>query len=72
MGKGYKYAQQDKVGKWHGVSPFDVATGKSLSLLPPNEISWSQVISNTVMDLAEKDKIDCCDYTSHGSREVSY
>ena len=55
-GKGYKYAQQDKVGKWHGVSPFDVATGKSLSLLPPNEISWSQVISNTVMDLAEKDK----------------
>ena len=55
-GKGYKYAEQDKVGKWHGVSPFDVATGKSLSLLPPNEISWSQVISNTVMDLAEKDK----------------
>ncbi len=55
-GKGYKYAQQDKVGKWHGVSPFDVATGKSLCLLPPNEISWSQVISNTVMDLAEKDK----------------
>ncbi len=48
--------QQDKVGKWHGVSPFDVATGKSLSLLPPNEISWSQVISNTVMDLPEKDK----------------
>ena len=55
-GKGYKFAEQDKVGKWHGVSPFDVVTGKSLSLLPPNEISWSQVISNTVMDLAEKDK----------------
>lgn len=54
-GKGYKFAQEDKVGKWHGVSPFDIQTGKSLSILPKNELSWSQVISNTLMDLASKD-----------------
>jgi 1-deoxy-D-xylulose-5-phosphate synthase len=57
-GKGYKYAEEDKVGKWHGVSPFDIETGKSLNLLPKNEISWSEVISNTLIDLAKKnDKI---------------
>ena len=55
-GKGYSFAEQDKVGKWHGVSPFDVKTGKSLTLLPPDEISWSQVMSNTLIDLARKDK----------------
>lgn len=55
-GKGYPFAEQDKVGKWHGVSPFDVRTGKSLTLLPSDEISWSQVMSNTLMDLAQKDK----------------
>ena len=46
-GKGYKYAQEDKIGKWHGVSPFDIKTGKPLSQLPSDQISWSQVISNT-------------------------
>ena len=55
-GKGYKYAQEDKIGKWHGVSPFDIKTGKSLSSLPANQISWSQVISNALIDLAKKDK----------------
>ena len=55
-GKGYSFAEEDKIGKWHGVSPFDIKTGKSLTILPTNEISWSQVISNTVMDLASQDK----------------
>lgn len=54
-GKGYKYAQEDKIGKWHGVSPFDIKTGKPLSQLPSDQISWSQVISNTLIDLASKD-----------------
>ncbi len=54
-GKGYKFAEEDRVGKWHGVSPFDIETGKSLNLLPKNEISWSEVISNTLIDLAKRD-----------------
>ncbi len=29
-GKGYGPAEKDKVGYWHGVTPFDIATGKPL------------------------------------------
>ena len=42
-GKGYKYAEEDDVGNWHGVSPFDVETGKPLKERDPNYISWSLV-----------------------------
>ena len=27
-GKGYKFAEEDKVGKWHGVGKFDIDTGE--------------------------------------------
>ena len=30
-GKGYKFAEDDKIGYWHGVGPFDIETGKSLN-----------------------------------------
>lgn len=55
-GKGYPYAEKDKVGKWHGVSPFDIETGRSLMKLPNDELTWSEVISRTLMDLARKDQ----------------
>lgn len=54
-GKGYSFAEQDTVGKWHGVSPFNIATGQSLMKLPPNEKSWSQIISDALIQLAKKD-----------------
>lgn len=54
-GKGYSFAEQDNVGKWHGVSPFDISTGRSLSKLPKDELTWSEVISKTLIDLASKD-----------------
>lgn len=53
-GKGYKYASEDKVGKWHGVGPFDIETGKFLNL--NNNPNWSEVVSNKVFELAKKDK----------------
>ena len=53
-GKGYPFAEQDKDGKWHGVSAFDPLTGSSLTQLPYNELSWSEVISKTLMNLAMK------------------
>ena len=49
-GKGYKYAEEDKEGHWHGVSPFDIETGKSLSK-SDGKISWSQAISNHLIEL---------------------
>ena len=49
-GKGYKYAENDETGYWHGVSPFDIESGE-----PKNkhegEISWSHLYS----DLCEEE-----------------
>lgn len=49
-GKGYKLAENDQTGYWHGVSPFNIETGE-----PKNkhegEISWSHVFA----DLTEKE-----------------
>ena len=39
-GKGYSFAEQDTVGKWHGVSPLNIETGQSLMKMPPNEKIW--------------------------------
>jgi len=59
-GKGYKYAEEDQSGSWHGVSPFNIETGKSLKGLPDSHESWSNIISWTVEDLAESDDDICC------------
>ena len=44
-GKGYKYAENDETGYWHGVSPFNLESGE-----PKNkhegEISWSHLYSD--------------------------
>lgn len=52
-GKGYKFAEQDETGYWHGVSPFDIETGE-----PKNkherQISWSHIYSDiTSIELGE-------------------
>lgn len=30
-GKGYEFSENDKIGKWHGVSPFNVQTGEVIN-----------------------------------------
>lgn len=55
-GKGYLPAVQDKTGAWHGVGPFNLQTGKSLIKLPASQLTWSKVISSTLIDLAQKDE----------------
>lgn len=54
-GKGYAPCENDLSGAWHGVGPFDVATGKSLSSMPANFKSWSEIISETLCRLAKTD-----------------
>jgi len=51
-GKGYKYAEKDTQGLWHGVSSFNKETGKFLS---KNDglVSWSEVISNHLIELTK-------------------
>ena len=54
-GKGYKFSEEDKDGNWHGVSPFDIESGKPLK--HKNDlISWSEVISNHLYKFAKEDK----------------
>ncbi len=54
-GKGYKYAENDKTGVWHGVSPFNIESGEFLKQ-NPSLVSWSEVISNNLIELAKTDK----------------
>jgi len=53
-GLGYSYAENDKDGSWHGVSPFDIQTGQSLSqsTIP----TWSEVIANHLVHFARQDR----------------
>lgn len=54
-GKGYKPAEQDKIGTWHGTGPYKMETGdliKSSSKAP----SWSGLIAETARKLARADK----------------
>ncbi len=55
-GKGYKFAEEDKFGKWHGVGKFDIATGKMLSSLPLGYKSYSKVVSDHILSMMDKDE----------------
>lgn len=52
-GKGYPFAESDKIGTWHGVGPFDIATGKSLKEIKPGYTSWSIGISELLLKKAK-------------------
>ncbi len=52
-GKGYKFAENDKQGSWHGVPPFNVETGKPKKLA--DEITWSEHVCNIVLEEAKND-----------------
>ncbi|MER2261761.1 MAG: 1-deoxy-D-xylulose-5-phosphate synthase [Psychrobacillus sp.] len=54
-GKGFKPAEQDKIGTWHGTGPYKMETGdfvKSASKAP----SWSALVAETARKLAREDK----------------
>ena len=54
-GKGYRPAEDDKIGTWHGTGSYKIETGdfvKSASVAP----SWSGLVANTVSTLAREDK----------------
>ena len=44
-GKGYAPAENDALGVWHGVKPFDPATGLPKEKKAENRHSWSNIIS---------------------------
>ncbi|MCH5171623.1 MAG: 1-deoxy-D-xylulose-5-phosphate synthase [Erysipelotrichales bacterium] len=51
-GKGYKYAEEDKKGTWHGVPPFNKETGEFIK--NKEYPSWSKEIASLVYDFMSK------------------
>lgn len=51
-GKGYKHAEQDPT-KFHGIGPFDIETGKTLSL---KKVTYTEVFSKAIVKLAQEDE----------------
>jgi len=51
-GKGYRNAEQNP-GKFHGISPFDITTGKVLK--EATYPSYSKIFGTKMLDLADKD-----------------
>jgi 1-deoxy-D-xylulose-5-phosphate synthase len=47
-GKGYPYAEIDACGKWHGISPFDISTGKSTLTQKEGYVSWSKYVAKHI------------------------
>ncbi len=58
-GQGYPYAQDDRTGIWHGVAPFDIASGEFKVTKKIDAISWSQLITRVLIRLAAQDERLC-------------
>lgn len=54
-GKGYRPAEADRLGTWHGVSPFERETGLAKAKESGKEISWSQLICNGMIEMTKHD-----------------
>lgn len=55
-GKGYYPAEQDKIGLWHGVGPFDLNTGKFNKLEDDDYASTSKIIADIIENKMAQDK----------------
>ncbi|MFA5006421.1 MAG: 1-deoxy-D-xylulose-5-phosphate synthase [Candidatus Izemoplasmatales bacterium] len=52
-GRGYRPAEEDRLGLWHGVRPFDPYTGLPKSKKAENLRSWSSIVSGWLLDRAD-------------------
>ena len=53
-GKGYKYAENDDTGKWHGVGSFDKETGTIN--VDPNTVTWSDIYSKAIVEVMSENQ----------------
>ena len=53
-GKGYRFSEEDRTGKWHGVGKFNPETGAALAASNPEEISYSELVTNTLLRLKQR------------------
>lgn len=54
-GKGYAFAEKDKTGYWHGVSPFNIETGKPLDT-HEGKVSWSHEFASITEKILDEHK----------------
>lgn len=54
-GKGYKYAENDSKGKWHGVAPFDVMSGNPKKSVSSDYKSYSEIVADYLEEYAQND-----------------
>jgi 1-deoxy-D-xylulose-5-phosphate synthase len=52
-GKGYKPAEDDTSGYWHGVTPFEIETGDA-KLQHPGLCSWSHFFGSLTLEMMKK------------------
>ncbi len=66
-GEGYKYAELDKNGTWHGVEPFDIESGKPLKV--NGNLTYQKLYADEVYDILKEDQkaILVCPATEKGS-----
>lgn len=70
-GKGYNFALNDKEGKWHGVGPFDKNTG-IIKTNQDGKISWSEVVSDSLIRLMNKDIVVITPAMETGSKLTKF
>ena len=54
-GYGYKYASEDKLGKYHGIAPFDVNTGEVINKTNDNFTSFTNQIASEMYEILAND-----------------
>ena len=59
-GKGYKYTEGDRTGKWHGVGKFDIETGKLVSSVPEGNKDYSSIVANAVEKIMDTNNDVVC------------
>ena len=59
-GKGYLPCEDDINGVWHGIGPFNPVTGRLLNETPKNCKSWSSIIADDLLKLADENENILC------------
>ncbi|WP_251551313.1 1-deoxy-D-xylulose-5-phosphate synthase [Neobacillus muris] len=54
-GKGFKPAETDKIGTWHGTGPYKMDTGDFVKPSKKQPPAWSSLVSETVRRIARDD-----------------
>lgn len=68
-GRGYKFAENDKSGKWHGIAPFNISDGTLKNPGKNGKVSWSKVVADYIeMKMAsDQDIVAITPAMIHGS-----